>query len=258
MGNKVNNYKPQQSLDSLVVAFDGALTTNKGKYLIAEKEKGEHEIDGIMRDDVWCLDRKGADNGVRAAAYRLSGRRAEDYKEARVLLDALVTRAVEEGVIDSGHKSVVGINEILQRSSSKRRIKINEISAHVNIIIEASKTKVQKYAEAVQKDIFVENNEIFHFIDDVATLKLQSDPGPRDSAFKRADERGSGTLLRDIDAINRQAATLLLKLGAKTADRLKLAKPSFTTSKKAERATPILGICLKKFPIGQRLISKLR
>ena len=86
MGNKVNDYKPQQSLDSLVFAFEGALTTNQGKYLVAEKQKGEHEIDGIKRDDVWCLDRKGADNGVRAAAYRLSGRRAAHYKDARCLL----------------------------------------------------------------------------------------------------------------------------------------------------------------------------
>lgn len=231
MASKVASPKPQQSFDSLVYAFEGALNSpnGPGKYLIAEKEKGEHEIDGVKRDDVWCLDQKRQKHGVQAAAYRLNGRRAAHYKGARMFLEELAVRACDEGVAEDSASKI----KTLLNSSRKSHIKIDDIRADVQKIIDASKAKAKKSADSVKEDFHFSGHDALHFIDGLDSLKLP--PGrERDALVLSAKKRPGGGLLTDIDKINEQAIELLRIFGS--ANRLKFARPSFTSRADRERS----------------------
>ncbi|VTU26581.1 hypothetical protein H6CHR_02624 [Variovorax sp. PBL-H6] len=226
MGKKIGNNNPPQSFESLAHAFQGVMDSPEGKYLVAEKTKDKCEIDGVERGDITYLSQKKAKHGAAAAAYRLSGRRQNDYKEARIYLEQLAYQARQGSPEERQVLAAQRIQRVLATSKSKGVIKMKDIRNDVEIIINGVKATTEKSAEALKTDLRKDDDSISHFLDDVEAIKSGSIS--KAAAHDNVKDPKNKVLLGKIRDVNRQANSL--GRNQNITSRLKLKRPSFTAS----------------------------
>jgi hypothetical protein len=229
MGSKVGNGNPGQSIESLARAFREVLETpeEKGSYLVGKKTKDKCEIDGVARGDVTYLSQRSRKPGPAHAAYRLSGRRKAQHKEASRYLLNLVKQAQDtrNGLDIDQIWAAQRIEFVLLQSRSKGYIKMDDIRGNLGKVLEGLEAKILKSAEDVQKDYGGVAHDISHFLDDVEKIKSGSGA---ELVAQKVRKQGDGTaeLLKQISLVNEWAATI--KINSNTVSQLTLKSRSFT------------------------------
>ncbi|VTU31184.1 hypothetical protein H4CHR_02755 [Variovorax sp. PBS-H4] len=229
MGKKIGNNNPPQSFESLAHVFQDVLDAapqvkDKKTYFVGEKTKDKCEIDGVERGDITYLSHKKAKHGAAAAAYRLSGRRQNDYKEARIYLEGLIERA-ENSDPKRYRVATSSLRLVLARSKSKGYIDINAIRNDVQVILNGVKETTQKSAEALKNDLRIADDSISHFLNDIEAIRSVS---TRKVVIPKNIREENKLLLGKISSINKQAESL--RNNKKITSQLRLKRPSFTVS----------------------------